>query len=164
MKRNIVACMLAISGAGLFASLPAKAGATLWVPPSACTGINCASNVLNANITSSSSLNGIEPFVVQLMGAPLDCIRLDLVSQTTDLELTVISPNGTVWRNDNRAAGDTRPLIVIPAGNIAGWYTVQISRFDGVPPVPGGHFGGTLQYGRYNPGANPNCANPTPPV
>lgn len=164
MKKHILAAMIVSSGMGLMAAAPAQAGATLWVPPSACTGINCASNVLNSNITSSSSLNGMEPFVVQLMGAPGDCTRLDLVSQNTDLELTVISPNGTVWRNDDRTAGDLRPLIVIPAGNVAGWYTVQISRYNGVAPTPGAHYDGMLQYGRYNGAGNPNCANPTPPA
>lgn len=164
MKKHILAAMIVSSGMGLMAAAPAQAGATLWVPPSSCTGINCASNVLNANVTSSSSLNGIESFVVQLMVAPGDCTRLDVVSQNTDMELTVISPAGTVWRNDDRAGGDLRPLIVIPAGNIAGWYTVQISRYNGAPAAAGAHSDANLQYGRYNGAGNPNCANPTPPA
>lgn len=160
MNKIVAAALLAGSVAGM-SVFAAHAGSTIWVPPSSCTGVNCASNVINTNITSSSSLNGFEPYVIQVMSTPQFCTRLDVLSQSTDLEITVIAPDGTVFRNDDRP-GDLRPLVVIPANQIAGWYTVQISRYNGVVPTPGAHYDGALAYGRYSGTTNPNCANPTP--
>lgn len=160
MNKIVAAALLAGAVAALNVST-AYAGSTIWVPPSSCTGINCASNTINTNVTTSSSLNGIEPFVMQVMSTTQFCTRLDVLSQNTDMEITVISPDGTVFRNDDRP-GDLRPLVVIPAGQTTGWYTVQISRYNGVAPTPGAHYDAALSYGRYSGSTNPNCANPTP--
>lgn len=167
MKLRILTSILAITAVWASTGGVAKASSAQWVPPSTCTGINCASTNIFANIISSANLtpNGMEPFVVQLMSTPSHCTRFDVVSQNTDTEIVVTSPDGTVWRNDDRAPGDLRPLVVIPAGaSVPGWYTVQISRYNGVSTAPGNHFDAQLVYGRYNGPGNPNCANPTPPT
>src|SRR4029453_11345415 len=70
-----------------------------------------------------------------------------------------VAPNGLVFRNDDRAPGDLRPLVKIASTPNNGWYTVSIGRFNGAANT--GNF--TLAYGRYNAG-NPNCALPTPPL
>lgn len=164
MKFRIPCRALALIGSTLFVCSSASAGSTMWVPPGACNTLNCASMRLNANVTSSASLNGMEPFVVQLMASPSHCTRFDVTSQTTDMEMVVVGPDGTVWRNDDRAAGDVRPRVVIPANTgRTGWYTVQISRYNGIPPVPGNHFDAVLEYGRY-PAGNVNCDSPTTPT
>lgn len=165
MKLRILSSMLVLVGTWFQTGGIANAGSTMWVPPSTCTTINCGSMRLNANVQSSNSLtpNGIEPFLVQLMSTPSTCTRFDVTSQTTDMEIVVTAPDGTVWRNDDRAPGNLFPLVVIPANTSnAGWYSVQVSRYNGVPPVSGSHFDAQLEYGRYDVG-NPNCANPTSP-
>lgn len=164
MKLRILSSAIAVIGSTLFFSGMANAGSTMWVPPGGCNTLNCASMRLNANVTSSSSLNGMEPFVVQVMSTPSHCTRLDITSQTTDMEMVVVGPNGVVWRNDDRVAGDLRPRVIIPASTgTAGWYTVQISRFNGIAPVAGQHYDAVLEYGRY-PAGNTNCSNPTTPT
>jgi hypothetical protein len=74
------------------------------------------------------------------------------------MELVVIAPNGTVYRNDDRnGALDRRPLVKIGSAPNNGWYTVRVGQFAGVATETNV----VLLYGRYNAG-NPNCASPTP--
>lgn len=166
MKLRILSSMLVIVGTWIYGGGVANAGSTLWVPPSTCNTVNCGSMRLYANVLSSNNLtpNGMEPFLVQLMSTPSHCTRFDVTSQTTDMEIVVTAPDGTVWRNDDRTAGDLRPLVVIPPNAAGpGWYSVQIARYNGAAPVAGDHSGAQLEYGRY-PSGNTNCTNPTPPA
>jgi hypothetical protein len=88
-----------------------------------------------------------------------NCLRLDVEVETEDLEMVVVAPDGTVFRNDDRnAPTDRRPLVKIATPPNNGWYTVHIASYNGF--VIDTNF--TLRYGRYVTG-NPNCQNPTTP-
>ena len=161
---------LPIVGGFLFSTHIASAGSVIWTPPSSCTTLNCDATILYGNITSSSNGGGsVEPFVLQLHSSSQYCLRLDVINQEeasggpADLEMVLVAPNGTVWRNNNRSATDTRPLIVVPSG-IQGWYTLHISTANGVAALPGSHYNVDLAYGRYTSTTNPNCSHPTAPM
>ena len=97
---------------------------------------------------------------MQVFGAAGECLRLDVASQDIDLEVLVLSPDGTLWWNDDRIPGvDRKPLVKISNTPRRGWYTVHISHYDGLPRYS--NF--VLNYGRYS-AANLNCASPTPPI
>jgi hypothetical protein len=165
MKLHPSSLLLAAVLTGPFLAGPTRAGSTLWAPPSTCTALNCASTLLHANVTSSSTNPGgsVEPFVIQVHGSPQYCTRLDVSSENADMQMVVTGPDGTVWRNDDRVPGDLRPLVVIPSG-VQGWYTVQVSLYSGRTSMPGTHYNADLAYGRYFGEGNPNCANPTRPL
>lgn len=162
MKKKIAGLTLATLGACLLMAAPARAGSLIWAAPSSCNSLNCASNLVRANVTTSSTIpgGGVEPFIIQVLAGGPYCTRFDVSSQNVDLEIVIVSPNGTVWRNDDRP-GSLRPLAVIPPG-VQGWYTVQLSPYNGLTGSPGVHYNGDLLYGRYVGAANVNCANLTP--
>jgi len=98
-----------------------------------------------------------QPFFVQVWADVGECLRLDVETQQEDFELVVVSPDGTVWRNDDRAgAADRRPLVKINGTPKMGFYTVQVSAFNG--GLDTAEF--RLKYGRFNVGSA-NCALPT---
>jgi len=138
MKKQHGLAVLAVAGGLIFLANTASAGSVIWTPPSSCSMLNCDATILHANITSSLSNPGgsIEPFVLQLHSSPQFCLRLDVIKQETaaggpaDLEMVLVGPDETVWRNNDRGPGDTRPLIVVPRG-AQGWYTVHISTAPG---------------------------------
>ncbi len=121
-----------------------------------CSSNNCGS-VSESGATLRDPLNGAVPFVSQILVGGNECIRLEVFRQTDDLEMTVTTPNGTVFRDDD-SAGSLRPLVKFVSTQ-AGAYTVTVSRFNGAPVDA--NFG--FFYGRYN-GANSNCATPTRPA
>ena len=101
-----------------------------------------------------------QPFFIQVFADVGECMRVDVETQQGDLELVVVSPNGTVWRNDDRdGALDRRPLVKIPFTTAKGFYTVQVSAFDGGLET----LEFRLKYGRFNVGSE-NCAGGTPPL
>ncbi|MDC8760600.1 hypothetical protein [Janthinobacterium fluminis] len=163
MKKQLTGLVLAALGVCLFPAGSALAGSLLTATPSACGWINCASTTIQANVTTSSTVPGgaVEPFIIQVLAGGAYCTRLDVLAQNADMEIVVVSPNGTVWRNDDRP-GSLRPLVVVPAG-IQGWYAVHISPYNGFTGSPGVHYTASLAYGRYTPAGNANCLNPTPP-
>jgi hypothetical protein len=165
MKRLLIRFLSTFFGLGLLLAGPALAGSIIWTPPSNCTSLNCDATILHANITTSSTNPGgsVEPFVIQVHSSQQYCMRLDVFNQSADMQMVVVSPDGTVWRNDDRTPTDLRPLVVVPSG-AQGWYTVQISLVHGQTSTPGVHYNADLAYGRYTSLANPNCANPTPPL
>jgi hypothetical protein len=143
---------------------PATAASLLFDDTrSSCVGTNCSSLRLPGTVGNSTpglQPANSEPFVVQVHSLPGDCLRLDVVSEDQDLEMVVISPNGTVWRNDDRnGAIDRRPLVKIAGAPNSGWNTVQISHFGGAPLYS--NF--VLLFGSYTPATNPNCSIPTVP-
>src|SRR5215471_4456969 len=168
MKKQHGLAVLAVAGGLIFLANTASAGSVIWTPPSSCSTLNCDATILHANITSSLSNPGgsIEPFVLQLHSSPQFCLRLDVIKQETaaggpaDLEMVLLGLDGTVWRNNDRGPGDTRPLIVVPRG-AQGWYTVHISTATGVAVPPGAHYNADLAYGRYTSTTNPN-SRPAP--
>jgi hypothetical protein len=128
---------------------------------SSCTGANCSSLRIPGTVFSFGPSAG--QFVISVFAAPGQCVRLDLISPphpAPDMELVVIAPDGTVFRNDDRnGALDRRPLVKIGSAPQNGWYTVRVGQFAGVATETNV----VLLYGRY-PGGNPNCATPTLPL
>lgn len=125
---------------------------------STCTRPNCSSLRIPASVSAFRGQgNSTLPWTTAAFAFPGECVRLDVISQTDDLEMVVVSPDGTVYRNDDRP-GDLRPLVNIASAPSQGWYTVQLARHNGLPVDA--NF--VLLYGRYNPG-NPNCNGATVP-
>lgn len=164
--RMRLAAFGAVVGIGLLGlgSAPAVAGSLIFDDSVAdCTGINCSSIRLPGTVGNSdpgSPQQNAEPFVLQVYSNAGQCLRLDVSVQDKDLEMVVVSPNGTVWRNDDRGPGNLKPLVAISNTPDQGWYTVQISRFNGAADYS--NF--VLLYGRYVSPTNPNCGTPTLPV
>jgi hypothetical protein len=75
------------------------------------------------------------------------------------MEIIVVAPNGTVFRNDDRSRTDRRPLVKIGPAPTPGWYRVVVTQFEGTPI----EVDTVMMYGRYSAG-NPNCNNPTAPL
>ncbi len=156
---------LAALGGLLFSTQVALAGSAIWNPPSACNTLDCDATVLHGNITSSLSNPGgsVEPFIIQVHSSSQFCLRLDVLKEATaggapvDLEMVLVGPDGSVWRNNNRSISDPRPLIVVPRGGTQGWYTVQISTATGFIVPAGSHLNVDLAYGRYTSLRNINC-------
>ena len=117
--------------------------------------INNSAIQLDGSILSFGPSAGA--WTVDVFAGVGECIRLAVTAQAADLELTVIAPNGTVYRNDD-GGGSLRPLVKIASAPNNGWYTVHASSFSGAPVE--GNF--TLLYGRYSAG-NANCGTPTSP-
>ena len=128
---------------------------------STCATANCSSLRIPGTVFAFGSSAG--QFVISVFASPGQCVRLDLISPphpAPDMELVVIAPNGSVFRNDDRnGALDRRPLVKIGSAPNNGWYTVRVGQFDGVATETNI----VLLYGRYSAG-NPNCAVPTLPL
>lgn len=124
---------------------------------SSCTSENCSSVAMGGTVLGFGA-SYASPWVAEIF-ADNECLRLDVLAQAADLEMTVVAPNAFTYVNDDRnSAGDKRPLVKIDGGQ-RGWYTVSVSRFDG--NAADADF--TLAFGRYNR-TNPNCASPTAPT
>ena len=128
-----------------------------------CTTNNCSSIEVIGQVFRST-VNGVvraKPFVVQAFGGPNECLRFETNYQAQDLELTVVTPDGTVYRDDDGsslcAVCSLVKLVTPPTQR--GWYTVHVSHYGGAPVDA--EF--RLFYGRYT-AANPNCSNSTAPA
>ena len=134
---------------------------------STCTTTNCAAALINGSILQDTS-SDIAPFNLPIFAGAGECIRVEVTappgtSTDTDLELVLVAPSGVVWRNDDQGGtGGNRPLLKIASAPNRGWYTLQVSQFNGsISPNTLVDF--SIAYGRYNAG-NPNCSTPTPPL
>jgi hypothetical protein len=136
----------------------AFAGPAIQIPTTqTCTGTNCGARLMSA-VYLYDQFGNADPFILQVFAYANECLRIDVTAQDADLEAVVIAPNGWVYRNDDRSPGiDFRPLVRIASTPVRGWYTLQISKYNGVSPSA--NF--TFYYGRYN-GGNPNCSGATP--
>lgn len=154
IKRGWYSLHVLALGFFLGGASPAWANIQLFDPLSTTTGINSNSQLFQGVYERNSNNTQSIPFTIQVYSAGGECLRLDVTSQPSDLEMVVVSPNGTVWRND-----DFNGLLPVVRAltTVNGWYTVHISHFSG--STGAGVF--VLRYGRYNSG-NPNCSNPTP--
>jgi hypothetical protein len=138
-----------------------------------CTTINCGSIVLGGSLNkhewnlSGGSTNvfprtGAGPWVMKVRAGLNECLRLDILTQGTFMEMVVVSPSAVIWRNKGRG-GTTGcihcPLVKIASTNQSGYYVVQVNHHAGTPS--NSRF--RLAYGRYNKG-NPNCADSTAPL
>jgi hypothetical protein len=143
------------------ASAPGLASAQIFDDTvSTCTGANCSSVRIPATVFAFGASAGV--FTIDAFASPGECVRFDLISPphpSPDMELVVVSPDGQVFRNDDRnGATDRRPLVKIGSAPVNGWYTVHVAQFAGTATETNI----TLMYGRY-PGGNANCAAPTSP-
>ena len=153
MRRIPVLLILFCGLAAGLAVTDAVAGPQIWAPLSTCTTANCGSRVMNGTY-QQDSLNNSNPFIMQVFAYAGECVRIDVTTQNTDLEAVLVSPNGILYRNDDRVPGsDLRPLLKVAPTTVRGWYTLQISRFNGGQPAA--DF--IVAYGRYNLG-NFNCS------
>lgn len=121
---------------------------------STCTTINCSSLRIPGTVLSFAPSAG--NWDINVFAAAGECVRLDVISQATDLEMVVVAPNGSVFRNDDRVVGDLRPLVKIDRTPNNGWYTVHLAQFAG----SAANANLVLLYGRYNSG-NINCFLPS---
>ena len=163
--------LLPLGALGLGAALlagPAVAGSELFDPLSTCTTTNCQSQLVIGNVFSSNLLDstGHKPWVAQIFkGGGNECLRIEGITQTTDVEAVLTCPGGRTWLNDDDLAADElEPLIIArlatPAASTpAGWCTLTIHHFRGDNVE--GQF--TLRFGRY-PLGNQNCAPATLPL
>src|SRR6266403_431730 len=95
------ACAVAIVGTAL-ASAPASAGSKLFA---------YLGSSMTFNGTTETTANGnVDPFVVELFSAGSECLRIAVTAQATDLEATLVAPDGLTWRDDD-GGGSLRPLI-----------------------------------------------------
>lgn len=120
-----------------------------------CTAINCSSDSLTGAIRNYAE--SALAWVGQIYVGQAECLRLQVTDQYYDLEMTVVAPNGLVYRNDNGGPGQL-PLIKIDDAPVYGFYALFVSTANGSP----GFHTFDLSYGRYNL-HNPNCTPPTPP-
>ena len=137
----------------LVSSSQAWAGSQMFTGLSNCTGSDCGGLTLGGTYVYEQQFSQALPFSVQLFSAGNECLRVTGLTQDTDLEAALVSPDGQFWLNDD--TNDRRPQIVAQT-TLKGWYTLQISRYDG--GGPGSNF--TFKYGRY-PLSNRNCSSPT---
>ena len=88
------------------------AGAGVLDVPNICAGINCGAQSISGTYLPSPNGQSL-PFTTQIFSPAGACIRLDVTSQQTNLEMVLVSPNGTAWRNDNFNLNDQSPIIKV---------------------------------------------------
>jgi hypothetical protein len=161
--RTVFECALptavALSATALLYGSPAFAQSldTFGLDRQTCTGINCKALVVEGQINALGATSN--PWVALYPKSldAKDCLRLEVTAQNADLALTVVAPDGTVYKNDNGGSCALCPRVVIPRNAIGGAHTVIINQVAGAATT--GSF--VLRVGKYKPAANPNCANPT---
>jgi len=107
--------------------------------------------------TETTSNSNVDPFVVELFSAGNECLRVFVTSQGTDLEATLVSPDGRTWRDDD-GGGSLRPFIKAITVK-RGWHILRLSHFAG--NAVNADF--TVQVLRVA-STNSACASPTPPA
>lgn len=156
MRRNIVSSALAaIVLAGVS---QAHAGPIYDPTVSTCTGANCSSIVLGGSLFSLGS-GSAGQWVQEVFARAGQCVRVQVLSEFTDLAMDVVAPGGAIYSDDQGgvAACPNCPNVKIARAPKTGWYTVNVAQYLGNPAE--GNF--TLAYGTY-PAGNANCSSPTP--
>jgi hypothetical protein len=155
LKSTLLASSVLVA-LGIFAS--GQAGATNLFNPNVSTTTVLDGASIELDGTLHDTLSNTQPWVAELYVGVGECARFFVTTTAFDAEVTVITPNGFIFRDDD-SGGFLRPLVEINGAPVAGWYTVQVAHFAGVPQ--NANF--ALKYGRYNFN-NPNCGTPTIPL
>ena len=137
----------------------AEAGGPMRIPPNTCEEINCNARSVGGVVLAFPPF--AYPWVGEFFAGFGQCIRLDVIEQSADMELHVISPNGDIFQNDNKgtAAGSPCPmcpLVKITKAPLGGWYTVRVGRSNGAAV----NAAWTMLVSQY-PLGNINCAEST---
>lgn len=156
MKIKAIALSI-ISVVGIVASNHASATTNMFDPSVSTTGVADGSSI-RLDATLNDVFGQAEPWTMQVYAEVGQCLRLFVPTTSFDSELTVIAPNGSVFRDDD-GGGSNRPLVKIASAPNKGWYTVHVAHYAGAAITA--NFG--LLYGRYAAG-NVNCAGGTIPV
>lgn len=145
--------MAALAIGAAASSLPARAEVTLQTTgtPVSCTTTNCKS--LRVFGAINASFGNANAWIGQFKVDSGSCMRFDVTGATSDLEMTVIQPNGTFYRNDDTTG--TKPRVIIAAPS-TGVYTVVVYQYAGTAISEAF----SMAVKNYVLG-NPNCANPT---
>lgn len=159
-KRIRIAVTLA---ALVLAPMAAWAGQGIMDPSaSTCSATNCQGITLIGvyDVSLDQGDTVADCFRTQVYTAGDECVRLDVDQEQQDLELVLVCPDGTVWRNDDDDdRNDLRPLIKAET-RTKGWCAVQVCHYAGQGE---GMSQFRLRYGRYRLG-NRNCAGRTQPL
>lgn len=155
MKTKLIA-LSALTMLSVVASNYANATNLFDPSVSATTFLDASSVRLDGTLNDTNG--NAQPWTAEFYAAPGECVRFFVTSTAFDSELTVIAPNGTVFRDDD-GGGLLRPLVKIASAPSQGWYTVQVAHFAGA--AMNSNF--TLLYGRYSAG-NVNCSGGTIPA
>jgi hypothetical protein len=157
--KSISAAAFAI---GVSAAIASTALSTTVFDPSSstCTTPNCSSEAISGTFGALGAAQSALPWTVEIFSFAQRCLRVEVTSQTADLEIVVVAPNGTIFRNDDTGLAPCPNCPLVKIGNTPnqGWYTVQVSHFAGAANFT--NF--TLLHGQY-PLNNANCATPTTP-
>lgn len=151
--------ILALSVLSMLSALASnQVNATNLFDPSVSTTTILDGSSVQLDGTLNDTNGNSQPWTAELFAGAGECVRLFVISTAFDSKLTVIAPNGVVYRNDD-GGGSLRPLVKIASAPNRGWYTVQVAHFTGAPM--NANF--TLLYGRYSAG-NVNCSGGTSPL
>jgi hypothetical protein len=140
----------------LLSAVTASATAIFDPTTKACTARNCGAVQFGGTV--SGFLSSPMPWTIQVFADAQECLRLEVTSQDTDLEMRVVAPDGSKsWISDDSglAPCPTCSLVAIDTRQRNGWYTVHIGEYVGQSVLA--NF--TLAYGRYLRG-NANCTTP----
>ena len=135
---------------GVLSAVAAEAAPLLGPGGGTCTTINCQAARFRGVVADEGGF--AVPFTMQVQALAGRCLRLETTQQDVNLEMVVVSPDGTTWRDDDGGAG-TLSLVKIASTPRTGFYTVHLSHFNGVAV----NAAFTLLVGQY-PAGNPNCA------
>jgi len=125
-----------------------------------CNTRNCSAVVLGGTV--NGFLNAPMPWTIQVYAGARECLRLEVTSQETDMEMRVVAPDGSkTWLSDD--SGELPcplcPVLAIPTRQQSGWYTVHIGEYAGASVQA--NF--TIAYGRYAR-TSPNCTASASPA
>ena len=153
LARLALACLVGVPLGGVASADP-------LVPTlQTCTTINCGALVLPGRINAHPVAGIASPWVNKIAAAGAGCLRLHVVSESADLAMTVVGPDGRLYTNDNGAVAPCAacPKIVIQSP-VNGVYTIVLNQRTGAPVEASFR----LHAGRYA-AASSNCLSPTAP-
>jgi hypothetical protein len=153
---------LTLAVGALAAMMCAASADPLILAKQTCTTLNCGTlslpGILNGHPTVPPSAT---QWVGQFSGQAASCLRFQVVSasQSHDLAMSVVAPDGIVFTNNNGGVAPctTCPKVVIAAAK-NGYYTVIVAH---AASGAGTETTFSLRAGLYNTANAPNCTGPT---